>query len=147
MGCDGLPRIGAIHHDEGDASLRTTTGDRTNRAEAAPMGVTTAISRHGVTLPAEAIAAICERYGVRELSVFGSLLRDDFTPESDIDFLVVFDDDDYGPWMGKLTRMEDDLRAVLGRKVDLVPKESILRSENWIRRDHILGTARVIYGS
>lgn len=42
--------------------------------------------------------------------------------------------------------MEDDLRALLGRDVDLVPKESILKSENWIRRDHILRTARVIYG-
>ena len=96
------------------------------------MGVTTAISRHGITLPADHIAAICERYGVRELAVFGSLLRDDFTPDSDIDFLVVFRDDDPGPWMGKLIRMEDDLRALLGGEVDLVPKESILKSENWI---------------
>ena len=110
------------------------------------MGVTTAISRHGITLPTDRIAEICQRYGVRELSVFGSLLRDDFTPDSDIDFLVAFRDDDAGPWMGKLTRMEDDLRTVLGRDVDLVPKESILKSENWIRRDHILRTARVIYG-
>jgi predicted nucleotidyltransferase len=110
------------------------------------MGTTTAISRHGITLSAERITAICERYGVRELAVFGSLLRDDFTPDSDIDFLVVFHDDEPGPWMGKLTRMEDELRALLGREVDLVPKPSILNSENWIRREHILGTAQVIYG-
>ena len=111
------------------------------------MAITTAISRHGITLPTDHITELCERYGVRELSVFGSVLRDDFTPESDIDFLVTFRDDDPGPWMGKLIQMEDDLRALLGREVDLVPKESILKSENWIRRDHILGTARVIYGS
>jgi predicted nucleotidyltransferase len=111
------------------------------------MGVTTAISRHGITLSTEAIAELCERYGVRELAVFGSVLRDDFRPDSDIDFLVTFRDDDPGPWMGKLVRMEDDLRALLGREVDLVSKESILTSENWIRRNHILGTARVIYES
>ena len=48
--------------------------------------------------------------------------------------------------MEKLQNMEEDLSAILGRKVDLVPKESIVRSENWIRRNHILSTARVIYG-
>lgn len=111
------------------------------------MAITTAISRQGITLPADSIARICEQYGVRELSVFGSVLRDDFTPESDIDFLVAFRDDDPGPWMTRLIRMEDDLRALLGRDVDLVPKDSILNSENWIRREHILGTAQVIYGS
>jgi uncharacterized protein len=111
------------------------------------MGVLTTISRHGITLPADLIAQICERYGVRELAVFGSLLRDDFTADSDVDFLVTFSDDDPDPWMGKLTRMEDDLRDALGREVELVPKESVLKSENWIRRNHILGTAQVIYGS
>jgi uncharacterized protein len=111
------------------------------------MSLTTTISRHGITLPTDRIAEVCRRYGVQELSVFGSLLRDDFGPESDIDFLVVFGDDDHGPWMEKLIRMEDDLRVLLGREVDLVPKESVVRSENWIRRDHILGTAQVIYGS
>jgi uncharacterized protein len=111
------------------------------------MGITTAISRHGITLPTDRIAELCERYGVRELAVFGSLLRDDFAPESDIDFLVTFRDGDPGPWMGKLIQMEDDLRALLGREVDLMPRESILKSENWIRRDHILRTAQVIYGA
>jgi uncharacterized protein len=111
------------------------------------VSTTTPISRHGITLPMQQIAALCERHGVRELAVFGSLLRDDFTPDSDIDFLVTFRDQDPGPWMAKLTRIEDDLRALLGREVDLVPKESILRSENWIRRNHILGTVQVIYGS
>jgi uncharacterized protein len=105
------------------------------------MGVTTAISRHGITLPAEAIAAICERYGARELSVFGSLLRDDFTPESDIDFLVVFDDDDYGPWMGRLTGLETDLSELLGRPVDVVPRPLL----KWAIRDRVLAEARPIY--
>jgi predicted nucleotidyltransferase len=107
----------------------------------------TALSLHGITLPLNRIAELCSQNDVLELSVFGSLLRDDFGPDSDIDFLVVFQGDDYGPWMEKLQRMERELGALLGRKVDLVPKESVLQSENWIRRNHILSTAQVVYGS
>ena len=59
----------------------------------------------------------------------------------------MFGDDDLGPWMAKLLNMEEELRVLLGREVDLVPKESIVTSENWIRRNHILSTAQVIYGS
>jgi hypothetical protein len=49
--------------------------------------------------------------------------------------------------MGKLQRLEDDLGALLGREVELVPKESVVRSENWIRKNHILSTGHVIYNS
>ena len=111
------------------------------------MSITITISRHRITLPINPIAELCQKYGVRELSVFGSLLRDDFRPDSDIDFLVVFGDDDLGPWMEKLLNMDEELRVLPGREVDLVPKDSIATSENWIRRNHILSTAQVIYGS
>ncbi len=53
-------------------------------------------------LPLDRIAELCRKYHVVELSVFGSFLRDDFGPESDIDLLAIFQDDDYGPWMGDL---------------------------------------------
>jgi uncharacterized protein len=105
------------------------------------MVVTTAMSRHGITLPADHIAAICERYGVRELAVFGSLLRDDFTPDSDIDFLVVFENDDYGPWMGRLTGLEAELSELLGRPVDVVPRPML----KWVIRDRVLAEAQPIY--
>jgi uncharacterized protein len=49
--------------------------------------------------------------------------------------------------MEKLQRLEEDLSALLGREVEVVPKESVVQSENWIRRNHILSTAQVIYGS
>jgi uncharacterized protein len=104
-------------------------------------------SRHGVSLSVDRIAALCRKYHVVELAVFGSLLRQDFGPESDVDFLVVFEDDDYGPWMRNLQAMEDELSELLGRKAELVPKESVVRSENWIRKNHILSTAQVIYES
>lgn len=96
-------------------------------------------------LPLNQISELCRRYTVKELSIFGSVLRDDFRPESDIDFLVVFENDDYGPWMSKMTDMEEELAAILGRKVDLVSKHGIEQSENYIRRRHILSNARTVY--
>lgn len=100
-----------------------------------------------IALPRERIAALCHDYGVEELAVFGSVLRDDFTPESDVDFLVVFKDDDYGPWMGKLNDFEEALGALIGRKADVVPKHSVERNENYIRRKHILGSAQPLYAA
>lgn len=102
--------------------------------------------RHDITLPLDRIAEICEKYDVVELSIFGSVLRDDFGPESDIDIMAVFRHDDYGPWMARLQQLENELSELTGRGVDIVTKESVLQSENWIRRNAILGTAQVIYG-
>jgi uncharacterized protein len=111
------------------------------------MTTATTFSQNGAALPLDRIAEICRKYQVVELSVFGSILRDDFGPESDVDFLVVFQDDDYGPWMSKLQQMQEELGALVGREVDLVPKESVQQSENWIRRRNIFDSAQVIYGS
>jgi uncharacterized protein len=105
------------------------------------MSTTYAISQHGITLPMDLIADLCRKYAVTELSVFGSLLRDDFGLESDIDFLAVFDHDDYGPWMSKLTGLETELSELLGRKVDLVPKPLL----KWVIRDRVLAEAQPIY--
>ena len=98
-----------------------------------------------IDLPLEAIADICRRYGVSELAVFGSVLRDDFRPESDIDFLVKFIDKDAGAWMGKYLDMEEELGRLLGRKVDLVSWGAVEESRNPYRRNHILRHARLIY--
>ena len=89
----------------------------------------------------EQIADLCHKYGVEELSVFGSILRDDYVADSDVDFLVVFRNDDYGAWMGKLTDLEEELSKLLNRKVDLVPKKSL----KWVIRDRVLASARVVY--
>ncbi len=75
------------------------------------------------------------------------MLRDEFGPESDIDFMAVIRNDDYGPWMSRIPQLEKALSELVGREVDVVTKESVLQSENWIRRNHILETAQVIYGS
>jgi len=108
------------------------------------MSTTTRISRHGITLPMDEIAEFCRRWKIRELAVFGSYVRDDFRPESDLDFLYTFADD--VPWtLFDLVTMDQELAAIVGRPVDLVDRTSIESSENWIRRRSILGTAETIY--
>lgn len=98
-----------------------------------------------IHIPVTRIAALCEQFGVQELAVFGSVLTDRFTAKSDVDFLVVFRNDDYGPWACKLTQLQDALAAELGRKVDLVSRQAVTSSPNYLRREQILTTARTLY--
>ena len=99
-----------------------------------------------VELPLEAIADTCRRFGVSELAVFGSALRDDFDPaRSDVDFLVRFIDNDAGDWGHKYMDMEEELGKLLGRKVDVVSWRGIEESTNPVRRGHILKHARKVY--
>jgi len=100
-----------------------------------------------IALPLEKIIVLCQKYGVKELSIFGSVLRDDFCPDSDIDLLVLFQNDDYGPWMSKIMDLEMELSDLIGHKVDLIIKKGVEKSENYIRRRHILSTARLIYAA
>lgn len=79
------------------------------------------------------------------MDVFGSVLREEFGPHSDVDFLVRFQNDDAGPWAGKLTDLAQEISALIGRKVDMVSRPAVEQSENYLRRRHILGTAKVIY--
>lgn len=97
-----------------------------------------------VELPKAELVDWCDRWKVRELYLFGSVLRDDFRPEeSDIDVMVTFDPDAHWGW--SFLTMKQELVKLLGRKVDLLTKRSIEKSENWIRRNKILETARLIY--
>jgi hypothetical protein len=96
-------------------------------------------------LPMAEIEEVCRRYGVKELALFGSALREDFRPDSDIDFLVTFENADSGPWGSKYVEMKEELSAPLGRKADVVSRNGIEQSRNWIRRPAILESAVVIY--
>ena len=100
-----------------------------------------------VTLPPiPDLAALCRRWHITELALFGSVLRDDFGPESDIDLLVTFAPD--ARWgLFALADITEEFQQALHRDVDLVERRAVERSENWARRQHILGTARVIYAS
>ena len=99
-----------------------------------------------IDLPLEAIALVCQKHGVSELAVFGSVLRDDFGPaRSDVDFLVRFIDNDAGPWAHKFMDMKEELEALIGRGVDVVDWRGIEQSTNPYRRNHILKHARSFY--
>ena len=92
----------------------------------------------------EQIVEFCRRWRVVEFSLFGSALRDDFRPDSDVDVLVAFASDSLHS-LFDLGKMESELSTMFGRKVDLVEKGAIQRSDNYIRRRGILSTARVVY--
>ncbi|OQA46777.1 MAG: Nucleotidyltransferase domain protein [Chloroflexi bacterium ADurb.Bin325] len=95
-------------------------------------------------LSREKLAAFCQRWRVSELSVFGSALRDDFRPDSDIDMLVAFLPD--AAWtLLDHAQMQQELAAMFGRPVDLVTRPAVERSHNSIRRRAILSTAKPIY--
>lgn len=95
-------------------------------------------------LRSDQIKAFCERWQIRELSLFGSALRSDFRPDSDLDLLVSFFPS--APWtLIDLVTMQQELETIVNREVDLIEKRAIENSYNWIRRDAILSTAQVIY--
>lgn len=76
------------------------------------------VGRIRIEVPHDAIAAFCRERGIRRLAFFGSVLRDDFTPESDVDVLVEFEPERL-PGLFKLVRYQDELSELLGRRVDL----------------------------
>ncbi|MEZ4598624.1 MAG: nucleotidyltransferase family protein [Syntrophotaleaceae bacterium] len=95
-----------------------------------------------IDLPLQEIAELCRRYRVRELSVFGSFLGEDFRPESDIDLLVEFAPDAEIGFLD-LARMGRELSGVLHRPVDLVPKAGLKPKI----RDEILSSRKVLYAA
>lgn len=97
-----------------------------------------------IDIPEKEIAAFCRKWQIREVSLFGSVLRDDFRPESDVDVLVVFDPNASLSLLD-MVDAEQELAQILGRPVDLLDRSAVERSENWIRRRRILNSARPIY--
>jgi hypothetical protein len=91
----------------------------------------------------DAIQQFCRRWKIRELALFGSVLRSDFRPDSDVDVLVTFHD---GAEWGLLDhmQMQQELATLLHRPIDLVSKRALERSANWVRREAILNTAQVL---
>src|SRR6266852_4486774 len=97
-----------------------------------------------VAIDPDNIAGFCWRWKITELSLFGSALRPDFRPDSDIDLLASFAPD--AEWsLLDHAAMQEELSVLLNRKVDLVNRRAIERSGNWIRRENILSTAEPVY--
>jgi len=94
-------------------------------------------------IPRESIEAFCRRWKVTEFSLFGSALRDDFGPESDVDVLVRFEKD-AGWSLFDLVDMQEALAGLFGRAVHLVEAEGL---RNPFRREEIMRTREVLYAS
>ena len=92
----------------------------------------------------EEITSFCERWQVTQLDVFGSALREDFGPDSDIDFLVSFEESARHT-LFDMVRMEAELKGIFGREVDLVERADVEQSRNHLRRKAILESAEAIY--
>ena len=93
-----------------------------------------------IDIPREVIEAFCKKHHIRRLCLFGSTLRDDFGPHSDIDLLVEFDPN-HTPGLMKLAGMEIELTDILGRKVDMRTPQDISR----YFRQEVLDSAEVQY--
>lgn len=87
------------------------------------------------------IAEYCDRWKITEFALFGSVLRDDFRPDSDIDVLVTFAADRSLTWDSQI-QMQEEIERLFRRKVDLVHKKYL---KNPFRRHEILTTQRIIY--
>ena len=99
-----------------------------------------------IPLDRDQVAAFCRRWKITNLSFFGSVLRDDFGPDSDVDVLVSFAPDAH--WsLFDMVHMQEEIEEILGRQVDLVSRRAIEASRNYIRRKAILSSAEVVYGA
>lgn len=97
-----------------------------------------------IEIPKDKIVDFCRRWKIAEFALFGSALREDFHPDSDVDILVTFASD--AKWsLFDHVEMQDELKSILGRSVDLVSRRGIERSRNYLRRKAILDSAEVIY--
>jgi len=99
-----------------------------------------------IAIDREKIAEFCRRWKITEFALFGSVLRDDFRPDSDVDVLVTFAPDvRYS--LFDLVHMQDELKQIFGREVDLVERKAVERSENYIRCKYILASVEPIYAT
>ena len=99
-----------------------------------------------IPIDREKIAEFCRRWKITEFALFGSVLRDDFRPDSDVDVLVTFAPDTRYS-LFDLVHVQDELKQIFGREVDLVERKAVEKSENYIRRKHILTSVEPIYAA
>lgn len=99
-----------------------------------------------IDIPMDAIAAFCERWRIVEFALFGSVLRDDFSPESDIDVLVRFAPGHEWSVLDHVA-MERELADLLGRRVDIVNVDALREDRNPFRPQEIISSARQLYAA
>jgi len=96
-----------------------------------------------IAVPVDKIGAFCRKWDIGELALFGSVLREDFSPQSDVDVLVAFTPEARRS-LFDLVEMRDELVELFGRKVDLVSQRGL---RNPFRRHEILNTRQVLYAA
>ena len=97
-----------------------------------------------IQIDRQGVAEFCRRWKIAEFALFGSALREDFSPDSDVDVLVRFEPG-FPHSLFDMVHMQEELKAIFGREVDLVDRRAVESSENYIRRRHILSTAETIH--
>lgn len=97
-----------------------------------------------IDLPMDQIEDFCRRWHITEFALFGSVLRDDFRPDSDVDVLVTFAPGTHWPW-GGFGAMTAELERILGRVVDIVTRPAVEQSDNYILRRRILSELEPVY--
>ena len=96
-----------------------------------------------IRIPRRKITEFCRQWGVVELSLFGSVLREDFRPDSDLDVLVTFSQDAQIS-LFDLVQMQLDLEEIFQRSVDVIEKDAL---ENPFRKREIIKNAQVVYAA
>jgi len=97
-----------------------------------------------IKVPRARIAEFCKRWNISEFSIFGSALRADFRSDSDVDVLVSFPPQ-IKVSLFDMVYMQDELKQIFGREVDLISKRGVENSRNYLRRKAILESAQVIH--
>lgn len=101
------------------------------------------MAKSNIEMPHDKILDFCRKWGITEFSLFGSVLSKDFKPESDIDVLVRFAEDAH--WsLFDFVQMQDELKEIFGREVDLVEEAGM---RNPFRRHSILSSKEIIYAA
>jgi len=101
------------------------------------------LNKNGIFLEYDDVIKLCQKYFINELSIFGSSIRDDFTDNSDVDFLVSFTSNS-NITLFDIIELENEFKNLIGRKVDVVEKESL---KNPIRKNKILESREIIYAA
>ena len=101
------------------------------------------MSKIKIKVPRKKLTAFCRKYRIQKLAFFGSVLREDFKPTSDVDVIVEFEKG-YTPGLAFFA-MPEELKEIFGREVDLLTYQGINSSRNPIRRKAILESAQVYY--
>ena len=101
---------------------------------------------HNLNINDEKLSEFCRRYKINELAVFGSALREDFTENSDLDILYVFDESSSHS-LFDLVRIKEELEKLLGKPVDFISRKALEQSKNHFRKKSILESIKTIYAS